>query len=522
MIPPEKTPAAPPPDGRASGVYGQQRPARNRRRAAWLALISARRAGAVSCLAALLVLSGCATNPATGERQITPIMSAAQEAQAGADAHPKILEAYGGAYDDVELGAYVAGVTARIARATNQPDGPYRVTLLDSPVINAFALPGGYVYVTRGLMALANDEAELAGVIGHEIGHVAARHSAQRQTAMMGTSLLGAVLGAVVGSSAVDQIVGLGGQGLLASYSRDQEYEADMLGVRYLAKAGYDPYAAGDFLQSMGAEEELNAQVRKAEYDPARNDWLASHPASPARVAAANGHARETGLSPAQRDRNRGTYLSAIDGMLYGDNPDEGVVRDRVFIHPKLRFRFEAPPNFTITNSASAVVVQGPDKTIVKFDTASKAAGLEIGRYLVNDWGKGVRLSAPENFTVNGMKAATARAKIGAYNGRLVAIEFAPDRVYRFLMGTMPAAATRHDAALHELVMSFRKISAAEAKAVKPLRIRIVTVRSGDSAASLGRRMVFSDFQAMRFRVLNGLGANEEPKPGTRVKIVTD
>ena len=123
MIPPEKTPAAPPPDGRLSGVYGQQRPARNRRRAAWLALISARRAGAVSCLAALLVLSGCATNPATGERQITPIMSAAQEAQAGADAHPKILEAYGGAYDDVELGAYVAGVTARIARVTNQPDG---------------------------------------------------------------------------------------------------------------------------------------------------------------------------------------------------------------------------------------------------------------------------------------------------------------------------------------------------------------------------------------------------------------
>ncbi|PKQ02751.1 MAG: hypothetical protein CVT73_17410 [Alphaproteobacteria bacterium HGW-Alphaproteobacteria-12] len=120
------------------------------------------------------------------------------------------------------------------------------------------------------------------------------------------------------------------------------------------------------------------------------------------------------------------------------------------------------------------------------------------------------------------MNAATARAKIGAYNGRLVAIEFAPDRVYRFLMGTMPAAATRHDAALHELVMSFRKISAAEARAVKPLRIRIVTVRTGDSAASLGRRMMFSDFQAMRFRVLNGLGANEEPKPGTRVKIVTD
>ncbi len=135
--------------------------------------------------------------------------------------------------------------------------------MLDSPVVNAFALPGGYVYVTRGLMALVNDEAELAGVIGHEIGHVAARHSAQRQTAALGTSVLGAVLGAVVGSSAVNQVVGLGGQGFLASYSRDQEYEADMLGVRYLANAGYDPYAAADFLHSMNAQDQLEAKMAR-------------------------------------------------------------------------------------------------------------------------------------------------------------------------------------------------------------------------------------------------------------------
>lgn len=475
---------------------------------------------AIPIAVCFLAAAGCATNPATGERQLAPIMSAEQEARAGADAHPKILKAYGGVYADEKLGSYVAGITARIVRATNRPDGPYRVTVLDSPVVNAFALPGGYVYVTRGLMALVNDEAELAGVIGHEIGHVNARHSAQRQTAALGTSLLGAVLGAVVGSDAVNQIAGLGGQGLLASYSRDQEYEADMLGVRYLAGAGYDPYAAADFLESMGAQQALDAKVRNANYDASRNDWLASHPGTPDRVAAAVEHARRTEVAPGQQGRNRDVYLSAIDGMLYGDDPKQGVVRDREFIHPEMRFAFNAPQRFAITNSARAVFVEGPDGTVAQFDSAKKTAGVEVGDYLSNVWASGVRISAIERFTVNGMKAATATATIGKYNGRLVAIEYAPDQVYRFLTGTLPQAGNRYDAALHSLVMSFRKISVAEARAVKPLRIAIVTVRRGDTADTLGRRMIYSDFAAERFRVLNGFGSNAQPAMGQRVKLI--
>ncbi|WP_421860294.1 M48 family metalloprotease [Parvibaculum sp.] len=474
----------------------------------------------VFSLLAILLVASCATNPATGERQIAPLMSAEQEAQAGAAAHPKIIEAYGGVYGDETLGAYVAGVTARIVKATNRPDGPYRVTVLDSPAVNAFALPGGYVYVTRGLMALVSDEAELAGVIGHEIGHVNARHSAQRQTAAMGTSLLGAVLGAVVGSDAVNQIVGLGGQGLLANYSRDQEYEADMLGVRYLAKAGYDPYAAADFLQSMSAQEELSAQMRNAEYDVSRNDWLASHPATPDRVAAARQYAREAGGGAGQLPRNGNAYLSAIDGMLYGDDPEEGIARDRQFVHPKLRFAFEAPQHFTVTNSSRMVFVEGPEGTVAQFDGAKKVKGVEIGQYLAAVWAKGVKLSAVERFEINGMSAATATAKVGKYNGRLVAIEYAPDIVYRFLVGTLPQAGTRYDSAIHALVMSFRKISAGEAKAVKPMRIEIIEVRSGDTAETLGRRMAFSDHAAERFRVLNGLWPSGQPVKGQRVKIV--
>ena len=473
-------------------------------------------------LAGAVALGACTTNPATGARQVAPLMSPAQEAQAGAEAHPKILKAYGGAYGDEKLGGYVAGITARIVAATNQPNAPYRVTVLDSPVINAFALPGGYVYVTRGLISLANDEAELASVIGHEIGHVAARHSAQRHTAAVGTSILGAVLGAVVGSGAVNQAFGLGGQGFLANYSRDQEYEADMLGVRYLAGAGYDPYAAAEFLGSLGANDALEARLRGVERDGAQTNWLASHPATPARVDAALAHARASGIGPGATARERETFLSAIDGMLYGDDPSQGIVRDRRFIHPDLGFAFEAPPGFVIVNSSSAVMVQGPERSIAKFDMGKKAPGDEIGAYLGGTWASGVRLGAIERFTVNGLKAASAPTVIGDYEARLVAIEFAPDRVSRFILGTLPQASRRYMPGLQQMAMSFRKISAAEAKAVKPLRLRVVTARAGDSAGSLAKRMIYSDHQAERFRVLNGLSSNDQVTAGRRYKIVTE
>ena len=217
-----------------------------------------------------LAVSGCATNPAPGARQIAPIMSPADEAKAGAAAHPKILKAYGGAYNDEELGAYVAGVTARIVSVTNQPDGPYQVTILDSPVINAFALPGGYVYVTRGLMALANDEAELASVIGHEIGHVAARHSAERysQQVAAGVGMQAAQValqsGDVSGAGQIAAILGAGVQfGILLPYSRTHELEADRLGIEYMHKSGFDPRQSLRFWQNMSAQRGNQARALK-------------------------------------------------------------------------------------------------------------------------------------------------------------------------------------------------------------------------------------------------------------------
>lgn len=472
--------------------------------------------------ALLTMLAACTTNPATGKVQLAPLMSAADEAREGAEAHPKIIEAYGGVYDDPRLGAYVVAVTARIAKGAGGNGITYRVTILNSPIVNAFALPGGYVYVTRGLLALVDDEAELAGVIGHEIGHVIARHGAQRQTAALGASVVSAVLGAVVGSSAAGQAAGLGGQGLLADYSRDQEYEADALGVRYLAQAGYDPQAEADFLEAMAGEQALGDRIRNRKRDTSTGDWLASHPATPDRVKAARNHADESGVAVGAGERNRDALFQAVDGLIYGDAPEQGMVRGRRFVHPGLRITFTAPPNYSLTNAMKAVIVQGPDEAIAKFDMAKKDPAVEIGAYLGSVWAAGVDLSKIDRFTLNGMSAAEATTRSGKYNVRLVAIEAAPDTAYRFLMGVPPAAGTRQDGNLHELVQSFHRLSEAEARAAKPLRVRIVTVASGETAEALGTRMEFANFRTERFRALNGFHAGEQPKPGMKVKIVSE
>lgn len=467
----------------------------------------------------LFSLAGCAVNSSTGSMQFVPLMSEAEEARVGAETHPKIVKAYDGVYDNDALGGYVAGVVARIA-ASSDKHVRYRTTVLDSDVVNAFALPGGYVYVTRGLLALVNDEAELAGVLGHEIGHVDARHSAQRQTAAVGTSLLGAVVGAVVGNDVVSQVLGIGQKGFLASYSRDQEYEADKLGVRTLARSGYDPSAQADFLQSMDAEMKLQARLAGSQ-PGGGTSWFASHPPTPDRVRAARAEARATGIAPGSGRRNRNVFLSHINGMIYGDSPSQGIVDGNRFVHPKLRFSFSVPKGFRIANSSQAVMVTGPEKTIAKFDGATKPAGQPVASYLSNSWARNVRIGNLRRFKLNGMNAASALARVNNYNARLVVIEYSPTRVYRFLLGTLPQVGGRYDKALQSVVESFHTISKAQAARVKPRRVRVVKVRSGQTVASLAKRMAFSSYREQRFRVLNGLGENQTLRSGERVKIVT-
>lgn len=473
----------------------------------------------------LALTAGCGTNPATGEQQFTPFMTQQQEKSVGAEEHPKILERYGGVYEDEALGAYVASIGGRLAANSEMASTQFRFTLLNSPEVNAFALPGGYVYVTRGLLAIAQSEAELAGVLAHEIGHVTGRHSAERYSTAVGASLLGAVLSAVVGNQAVDQLFGIGSQIYLLSYSRDQEYEADVLGVRYLSRTGYDPYAQADFLRNLERESALSQRLNGSGTNRPP-EFLSTHPNTPERVVRAIEAAKGAGVPAESRPRLRDRYLNAVDGMIYGDHPDEGLVRGRTFVHPNLRFIFTVPPDFTLVNRPDAVYARGPNDSLVVFDIAKVSRGRQMVDFLVGDWAKGVRLEDVEAITVNGMTGATgrtmARTSAGNMNARLVALRMAPERVARFVILARPETNEAQQTEFQRMTYSFRRISADEAARYRPYRIKIVTVGAGETAASIADRMPFERASLDRFRVLNALSPGDRLRTGERVKIVVD
>lgn len=478
-----------------------------------------------AALAAPLWAGGCSTNPATGGRSFTAFMSPEREREIGREQHPQIVREFGGELNDPKIKAYVDEVGQRLARASDMPDLPFTFTVLDSDITNAFALPGGYVYVTRGLLALAGNEAELAGVLGHEIGHITARHSAQRYSASIVGGILAVGIGIFTGSDVLGQaaqsVTGLA----LASYSREQEFESDLLGVRYLARTGYDVGAMASFLAKLQAESELEAEL--AGRPGAANDFniMQTHPRTQDRVRAAIETAGQTGL-PANPRTGRDEFLAAIDGMSYGGDAENGFIKARQFIHPALRFQFEVPPGFQIVNRPASVIARGPGGAQIVFDRDARpqAAGTAMTSYLQGVWARGARLQAVEQITINGLEAATGAARLstnrGPMDARLVAIRFDPRTVYRFVFVTAPAATAQHNEAFRRTTYSFKRLSDAEAAAAKPPRIRVVTVAPGDTVESLARRMPFDTAQVARFRLLNGLGPGDSVRAGERVKLV--
>ena len=287
-----------------------------------------------------------------------------EERRVGAHEHPKLVKAFGGLYEDQELQRYVASLGKLLQLTSEQPEPPFTFVILDTPEVNAFALPGGYIHVTRGLMALANDEAELAGVIAHEIGHVTARHSAERYSHGLVAGLGAALLGAVIDSRTVSDIAQLAAGAYVKGYSRSQELEADLLGVRYLSRSGFDAIAMSSFLETMEAESELARQKAGSRGEGAPGGLFASHPRTADRVrkAAAAAQAEFGG------ERARDIYLRQIDGMIYGDSPEEGFVRGRAFAHPVLRIAFTAPPGFRLRNGPEAVVGTHQSGASMRFD----------------------------------------------------------------------------------------------------------------------------------------------------------
>lgn len=476
---------------------------------------------------ALAALAACAqvTNPATGEREFTSL-SPADERQLGASEHPKVLSQYGGAYDDPKINAYVEQIGRKIQSVSELSNMPFTFTVLDSPIVNAFALPGGYVYVSRGLLALADNEAELAGVLAHEVGHVTARHTAKRydratvaQIGALGATLAGGILGGQSGAALGQQLGGLGATAYVNGYSQGQELEADRLGVRYLARAGYDSQAMASFLDTMNVNERwMSRQSGGGQEVPS---WLRTHPRTPERISTAAQAAKsEIGGDTL----NHEAYLRAIDGLLYGDSPRQGFVRDGYFIHPDLGFRFAVPSGYRVQNTPKAVLQVGPNKEIVQFDAARNPGG-SLANYIAQGWARGAQFAALEDdVRIDGRPAARGRTVVNVGNQQrvadLLAIDAGGGALYRFAFIYPGNVNPSSQQAFERIANSFDLMSRAEAAAYPVSRVDIVTVRPGDTVASLSRRMPVSGDKEGLFRVLNNLSGGATLQPGQNVKVI--
>lgn len=467
------------------------------------------------------ILSGA---PVRAQANAVQAISASDKKQ-GAEAHPQLLQEYGGGLTGPQA-TYVesVGKTIAVQSGLSNARGDFTVTLLNSPVNNAFAIPGGYIYVTRQLVALMNNEAELAGVLGHEVGHVAARHAAKRESAATRNTILG-VLGsvlsaAVLGNSAAGQIgqrlFSTGSQLLTLKYSRSQETEADNLGITYLGRAGYDPRAMSTVLQSLANQTALDSQI--AGQGNSVPEWASTHPDPASRVRAAMLRAGTTATGMTNRD----TFLTRVRGLTYGDDPNQGFVDGRTFTHPQLRLAFQAPAGFSLVNSATSVAISGQSG---KGEFASGKYGGDLAAYVRSVF---AGLSSQGQFapdtlqttTINGIPAAYGTARTTS-NGSTVdvvvwAYDWGQGQAFHFATISQAGQAGQFDS----MFRSIRRINATEASAVKARKLDVVTVKSGDTVQSLGARMAYTDRPVDRFLVLNALTASSRLVPGQKVKLI--
>jgi predicted Zn-dependent protease len=441
----------------------------------------------------------------------------------GAEQHPRLLMEFGGAYEAPEA-AYLVRLGEKIAAAADL-DGQCRFTLVNSDVVNAFAVPGCYIYVTRGLMGVVNSEAELASVLAHEVGHIVGNHNERQQRRSLWRGLGVWVVGAVTGSERLQRIAGEAAAYFTLRYSRAQEYQADDLGLTYLRNAGYDPFAAADLLDALGRHERFQARTRGRDDARSIPEWARTHPLAENRVARSREAAQATGVQPDSLPENEAAYLGEVDGLLYGDDPEQGFVQGRRFLHPVMRIGFEAPEGFTLTNSPQSILIEGPDGLRGEFaggrlppeglDAYASAALAQ----LLGD--APIDLTQSRRARVNGVPALFLSLVVATADGNvpLTLAAYAGDggAAYHFLM--ISGGSSAPGAAIEPLFRSFRMLTPEEAASLRPRRIRVVRAGPGETVRSLAARMA-SDQPLEQFLMLNGRTAEQPLRPGEAVKIV--
>ncbi|QFU15216.1 M48 family metalloprotease [Microvirga thermotolerans] len=426
--------------------------------------------------------------------------------------HERLVAAFGGEVRSPDTQRFLNEVTRQLVEASDRPDEAYQVTILNSPAVNAFALPNGRLYVTRGLLALANDTSEIAAVLAHEIAHVTLRHASQRSELQARSTLIKRVTENVLNNAEEAALVQSQARSTLASFSRGQELEADQVGVKVLARAGFDPYGAPRFLTALGRSATGGGENSA--------DMMASHPSTRDRISLALQAARRASGAPGIGAAGRSEYLTAIDGIAYGDDPSDGVVRGRRFIHSRLGVAFEAPEGFTLENTSQAVLGASADGSRrLLFDAADTPAGQSLEEVLRSTWNDTIEPGSLTTTTVNGLPVATALSVGKEWSFRLSAIRIG-NTTYRLILAARSGTGNL-DGLFQRTLGSVRQVTPEEARAIRPLRLRIVTAQPGDTVQTLAERMPV-DRPLDRFLQLNGLERGDTLKVGERYKIAVE
>jgi len=481
--------------------------------------------GSLFALALGLALAGCATNPVTGQADFV-LMTEAQELALGRQTAQQLATVFP-PYPNEALQRYVQSLGERLAAASHRPGLIYRFSVVDSPEVNAFALPGGYIYITRGLLAYLNGETELAAVLGHEIGHVTARHGVRQasaaQAAQIGTAL-GAIFFPILRSDAAGGLVNVLGTALLRGYGREMELEADRLGAIYLDRVSKPPGALLDVLSLLEDHQRVEVAEAAAQGREARtyHGVFSTHPDTYTRLQEATTAGAKLGVDLARREdmASRRAFLERIEGVTFGESAAEGILRDGRFLHQNMGFAFTVPPGWRLDNRPDRVVMTAPGGAATlqmgAEDLSQRTAPRE---FMLREMGLGP-LSAEGDISSPGIPGHSAVAKLQGEQMR-VSVLFLDNRAFYFIGAVRDQARIAEmDARFLETARSFRPLAGAEREDATPLRIRLRVADQGTTFASLSAASPLGPRAEVQLRLLNDLYPSGEPLPGQILKVI--
>jgi predicted Zn-dependent protease len=478
-------------------------------------------------LAICVALAGCATNPVTGSPDLV-FQSEAGEIARAKEVHPMMLQQFGGVYDDQKIQAYVNDIGQRIAKAGQRPELTYTFTVLDSEDINAFTTGGGYVYITRGIMNYLNNEAELTAVLGHEVGHINARHPVRQQSKSTLSNIGAAAVGILTGSGDLAGLANYAGAALISGYGRDQELEADRLGAEYLVKVGYAPEHMIDVVRLLKNQELMEIRrAREEKRDPhVYHGVFATHPDNDQRLTEVVKAADKLQGKDETRDPAHDKYLKTIEGLPVGASRAQGVLKGNRFYHANLGMTIAFPSGWTVENRADRLLAVSPGKdSVIQMQTQAPPPNTSPREFLSRLLARASAGQA-EPIEVNGLQGyttvvRTAQTDFGVVPARYVVVYY-NNLAYIFAgvsrgsTGAVPAA----DPLFMSTIKTFRRMKENEFAQAEPYKIKTIRATETTRIADLAKTSPIKKYPAEQLRLLNDLYPDKEPKPGQLIKIV--